>query len=48
MHNSGVAMKLVPASATIAELKKKAMDCEEKAKKETEPEASKLEIRLHR
>jgi len=35
-------MKLVPADATVAELEKKAMDCEEKAKKEAEPEATKL------
>jgi hypothetical protein len=42
MQNSGVAMKLVPAGATIAELEQKAMDCEEKAKKEAEPGATKL------
>ena len=42
MHNSGVAMKLVPAGATIAELEKKAVDCEEKAKKEPEPKATRL------
>ncbi len=35
-------MKLVPAGATIAELEKKATDCEERAKKEAEPEATKL------
>lgn len=37
-----VAMKLVPPGATIAELEKKATDCEEKAKTEAEPEATKL------
>jgi len=41
MQNS-VVMKLVPAGATIAELEKMATDCEEKAKKEVEPEATKL------
>ena len=35
-------MKLVPADATIEELEKKANDCEERAKKEAEPEATKL------
>ena len=35
-------MKLIPAGATIAELEKKAADCEEKAKQEAEPEATKL------
>jgi len=35
-------MKLVPASATIEELQKKAVACEEKAKGEAEPEATKL------
>jgi len=35
-------MKLVPASATIEELQKKAAACEEKAKCEPEPEATKL------
>jgi hypothetical protein len=38
MKNSCVAMKLTPPDATIAELEKKATDCEEKAKKEAEPE----------
>ena len=42
MQNIGVAMRLVPAGATIAELEKKATDCEEKAKKEVEPESTKL------
>ena len=35
-------MKIIPAGATIAELEKKATDCEEKAKRESEPEATKL------
>ena len=35
-------MKLIPPDATIAELEKKATDCEEKAKKKAEPEAAKL------
>jgi hypothetical protein len=39
---SGIAMKLIPAGATIEELEKKAADCERKAKRETEPEATKL------
>ena len=39
---NSVAMKLVPADATIEELEKKATDCEEKAKKDAEPEATKL------
>ena len=34
--------EIVPAGATIAELKKKAADCEEKAKQAAEPEAAKL------
>lgn len=42
MQNSGVAMKLVPVGATIAELEMKALECEEKAKKESEPETTKL------
>jgi hypothetical protein len=42
MQNSGVAMKLVPPDATIAELEKKAADCEEKAKQEAEPKATEL------
>ena len=42
MQNSGVAMKLIPAGATIAEFEKKATDCEEKAEKEPEPEAARL------
>lgn len=37
-----VAMKLVPPGATIEELQKKAVACEEKAKSEAEPEATKL------
>lgn len=35
-------MRIIPADATIAELKKKAADCDRKAKQETEPEATKL------
>jgi hypothetical protein len=35
-------MRLVPAGATIEELQKKAAACEEKAKSEPEPEATKL------
>jgi hypothetical protein len=35
-------MQLVPAGATIEELQKKAAVCEEKAKCELEPEATKL------
>ena len=35
-------MKLIPPDATIAELEKKAADCEERAKMEAEPEATKL------
>jgi hypothetical protein len=35
-------MKLVPVGATIEELQKKASACEEKAKCEAEPEATKL------
>ena len=35
-------MKLVPPDATIAELEKKAADCEEKAKQEAEPKATEL------
>jgi hypothetical protein len=42
MQNSRIAMKLIPAGATIAELEKKAADCEEQAKQEAEPEATKL------
>jgi len=42
MQNGRVAMKLIPAGATIAKLEKKAADCEEKAKQEAEPEATKL------
>jgi hypothetical protein len=34
-------MRLVPAGATIEELQKKAAACEEKAKGEPEPEATK-------
>jgi hypothetical protein len=42
MQNSGGAMKLIPADATIAELEKKATVCEEKAKQEAEPKATEL------
>jgi hypothetical protein len=35
-------MKLIPADATVAELEKKAADCEDKAKREAEPAATKL------
>ena len=42
MQDNYVAMKLIPPDATIAELEKMAMDCEDKAKKEVEPEATKL------
>jgi hypothetical protein len=35
-------MKLVPAVATIEELRKKAAACEEKAKDGAEPEATKV------
>ena len=35
-------MRLIPAGATIAELEKKATDCEEQARKEAEPGATKL------
>lgn len=34
--------KIVPAGATISDLKKKAAECEEKAKYAAEPEAAKL------
>lgn len=37
-----VAPKIVPAGATISELKQKAADCEEQAKQASEPEATKL------
>jgi hypothetical protein len=37
-----VAMHFVPADATIAELEKKAEECENKAKQEAEPLASQL------
>jgi hypothetical protein len=40
--NDRIAMKILPAGATIAELEKKAADCEEKAKREAEPEATKF------
>jgi len=36
------AMKIIPADSTIAELEKTAADCEDKAKKESEPVASML------
>jgi hypothetical protein len=42
LMQSSVVMKLIPAGATIAELEEKAKDCEEKAKKEAEPQATKL------
>ena len=42
VQNSAVAMKLIPAGATIAELGKNTTDCEEKAKKEPAPEAPRL------
>ena len=43
MQNNRVVMpKIVPAGATIAELKKKAADCEQRAEQEAEPEATKL------
>ena len=35
-------MRLIPADATIAEPENKATDCEEKAKKEAEPEATRF------
>jgi hypothetical protein len=41
-QNSGIAMELIPAGATIEELEKKAADCERKARLETEPKATKL------
>jgi hypothetical protein len=34
--------EIVPAGATISELKRKATECEEKAKQAAEPEAAKL------
>ena len=37
-----VVQKIVPADATILELKKKAAECEEKAYQASEPEAAKL------
>jgi hypothetical protein len=37
-----VLQKIIPASATISELKKKAAESEEKAKQASEPEAAKL------
>ena len=45
-----VMQKIVPAGATIEELKKKAADCEPKAKQAVEPEAAKLkeEAQLYR
>jgi len=42
LMQNGATMKLVPAGATIAELEEKAADCEEKAKKEAELQATKL------
>jgi hypothetical protein len=35
-------MRLVPADSTIADLEEKATECEERAQKESEPEATKL------
>jgi len=35
-------MKLIPVDATVADLEKKAADCEEKATQEAEPEATRL------
>ena len=35
-------MKIIPAEATIKELKKKAEECEQKASQESEPLASEL------
>ena len=40
--NNRITMKIIPAGATIAELEKKAADCEEKARQGAEPEAAKL------
>lgn len=37
-----VMKRIVPAGATISELKKKAAECEERAKQASEPEAAKL------
>jgi hypothetical protein len=37
-----VVQRIVPAGATIAELKRKAADLEEKAKQAPEPEATRL------
>jgi hypothetical protein len=43
-----VIQRIVPAGATIAEPKKKAADCEEKAKQTGEPEASRRWVlRMH-
>lgn len=42
MKNGHAAVKLIPADATIAEQRRRATDCEEKAKRKPEPEASKL------
>ena len=42
MQNSSISMNLIPPGATMAELEKKAADCEEKAKGEAEPGATKL------
>ncbi len=38
-------MKIMPAGATLAELKKQAKDCEDKAKHEPEPAAGRLRER---
>jgi hypothetical protein len=37
-----VMQKIIPANATISELKKKAAECEEKANRAPEPESAKL------
>jgi len=41
-NNRLVMQQIVPAGATIAELKKKAVDCEHRAPQAVEPEATKL------
>jgi hypothetical protein len=42
-NNRVVMQRIVPAGATIAELKKKVADCERRAQQAAEPEATKLE-----
>ena len=42
VQNSSISMNLIPPGATTAELEKKAADCEERAKGEAEPGATKL------